>query len=229
MRRFLSLLTLLCAGACADIGFDDLDAGEFSGSVIVLWLDGGLSEQGGDGRFVYIPTPGDELRFTRPDGTEFTPGVIRTDGASIPRAAQVFKGYNPWGYAPAYVLHDWLFVARRCLTDGQARSEEKIVETLDFIDSAKILGEAMKALKKQNKIRKEDFASAQVISAAVAGPISRRLWEQDGWCQTKDRLDPATQKRVDAYLARFAPQIRTLRVEPLAPLNGVRAVARVGF
>ncbi len=54
-------------------GVRDVDAeaaraggtGQFSGSVVVLWLGDGPGSQG-DGRFLFVPQPNDPLRFTRP-------------------------------------------------------------------------------------------------------------------------------------------------------------------
>ena len=76
----------------------------------------------GSGRFVYVPSPGRPLTFHRRshDATVRTivPEMMYTDGGSIPRQAQLFRGFSPWGFAPAYMVHDWIFVARHCLTDG---------------------------------------------------------------------------------------------------------------
>ncbi|MGD1926589.1 MAG: hypothetical protein ACFB03_20765 [Paracoccaceae bacterium] len=180
MSRRIALIVaavsvLVLTTGCGSVDYDALEPAEFSGSVLVLWVgenDGGL----GDGKFIYLPVPGDELTLQRrnPDATVslIKPGAIYTDGGSIPRAAQVFKGFSPWGYAPAYMIHDWLFVAKKCFTDGAATPDEVSIGRMDFIESAEVLGEAIKGLIVAKRVKPNDVAP-KLISVAVAGPISR--------------------------------------------------------
>jgi hypothetical protein len=90
-----------------------------------MWV-GAWSPSSGDGQFVFVPNPNDPLKMSRIDqdgnvvGEPIQPGMMYTDGGSIPRIATVFKGFSPWGYAPAYMIHDWLFIAKHCVTDGMA-------------------------------------------------------------------------------------------------------------
>ena len=232
LARLPSLLAALAVAGCAAVNYDDLpDDGEFSGSVLVLWV--GENETGfGDGRFVFVPVPGDELTLTRanPHATlrEIRPGAIYTDGGSVPRAAQAFRGFSPWGYAPAYMVHDWLFVARRCVRDGAATAEEAPVGAMPFRESAEVLGEAIKALIAQQKVRPNDVAPA-AITTTVAGPVSRARWEAEGECLAKDRLSEADQAKVDDYLARLGRRVRAFGIEADRERRDVRAVGLVEF
>ena len=195
--RALSLLLVL--SACGVVDYDDLPEGEFKGRLLVMWIGEGSSASGG-GRFVYVPVPGDELRLKRGgDGGTLPvvrPEMMYTDGGSIPRGAQLFKGFSPWGYAPAYMVHDWLFVARHCLTDGKATPEEQMVAAMDFHESAEVIGEAIKTLVLSGKV-KENQVAPRVIAGAVAGPISWESWTARGACQ---RVDPAHRAAATAGL-----------------------------
>ena len=92
----------------------------------------------GDGNFLFVPDPRDPLVFRRADpqshGAVIQPGLMYTDGGSIPKIAQVFNGFSPWGYAPAYMIHDWLFVGRHCLVDGEPGSRFDQIRDVDFDD-----------------------------------------------------------------------------------------------
>jgi hypothetical protein len=177
MFRWLPVLTLL---GCGLVDFNKAPVGRFDGALFVMWVgetQGGL----GDGRFVFVPS--DTFTRVMPDGREqvILPEMMYTDGGSIPAIAQVFNGFSPWGYAPAYMIHDWLFVARKCLNDGQATEGEKAVAGVSFQDSAEIAAEAIKTLIAVGKVAPNDVAPG-VISSVVAGPEAQRLWDAKGAC-----------------------------------------------
>lgn len=221
-KRFQQLLlsiTLLGLASCGSIDFDGLpDQGRFEGSVLVVWV--GENETGrGDGKFIYVPFPGRELKFVRDvrgnsDATLETivPGPIYTDGGSVPRVAQPFKGFSPWGYAPAYMIHDWLFVAKKCNTDEMAKPGELPVADMPFEESAEIMGEAIKSLIRQEMVGKNDVAPG-VISSAVAGPISRSIWFQSGKCR-ENRLTREHQELINDFVQRRGARLRTQGVLP---------------
>ena len=85
--------------------------GPMRGAVFVMWV--------GEEKFVYVPGPdGKNLAFeTTSLGRVIAPGMMYSDGGSIPRAAQVFRGFSPWGFGPAYIIHDWIFYGRHCYVD----------------------------------------------------------------------------------------------------------------
>lgn len=188
MLRFLAFLALT---ACGAVDYDHAPVGKLSGTVLVMWV--GETQAGeGDGRFVYVPstTP---LRFQRsnPAATQKTiqPEMMYTDGGSIPALAQVFKGFSPWGYAPAYILHDWLFVARKCVNDGIASPDQAAVAQMPFAESATVAAEVIKTLVATNTVAPNDIAP-QLIASVVAGPIAKTRWNEAGAC-TRDKISPA--------------------------------------
>jgi hypothetical protein len=96
-----------------------------------------------------------------------------TDGGSIPRFAWGVPGYSPWGYAPAYIVHDWLFEAQHC---GYAPDNE-----YTFSDSVDVMAEGLKALMEASpEVR--NYVLFDTVVAAVASPIAKRLWEK-GECK----------------------------------------------
>lgn len=104
----------LALSGCATVDYLHTPAGQFKGTVFVMWV--GEGNGSGDGNFLFVPDPRDPLIFTRADpqslGGVIQPGLMYTDGGSIPKIAQVFNGFSPWGYAPGYMIQDWLFVGR---------------------------------------------------------------------------------------------------------------------
>ncbi len=65
---------------------------------------------------------------------------MATDGGSIPSELRVLDATSPWAYAPAYLLHDWIFVAHKC-KNGSADDN-----AMSFEDAALLMAEAMKTL-----------------------------------------------------------------------------------
>lgn len=184
LRRalFATLLCVVTAG-CVSVQYDPHTSAYFTGSVLVIWIgEGGAS---GDGKFLFVPNPNDRLTLHRDAGNGaaavIEPGLMYTDGGSIPRIAQVFNGLSPWGYAPAYMIHDWIFTARHCLVDGQDSPKYDQVRNVGFDESATILNEAISALINHRKVKRNDLAIA-TITAAVDSVVARRLWDEKGGC-----------------------------------------------
>jgi hypothetical protein len=189
MLKWLPVLALL---GCGFVDYPKAPVGRFDGALLVMWVgegDGTL----GDGRFVFVPaeTP---LTFTRtlPDGRAqvIQPEMMYTDGGSIPALAQAFHGFSPWGYAPAYMVHDWLFAAHKCLNDGLATPAEQAVAGVSFQDSAQIAAEAIKTLIAAGKVAPNDVAP-EVISNTVARPVTRQYWNAKGACEHVSDADAA--------------------------------------
>ena len=204
MLRFLAFLAL---AACGAVDYHHAPAGKLSGTVLVMWV--GETQAGeGDGRFVYVPsaTP---LRFERanPKATLKTiqPQMMYTDGGSIPALAQVFKGFSPWGYAPAYIVHDWLFVARKCVNDDLADPDQAAVAQMPFTEQASVAAEVIKTLIATNTVAPNDVAP-KLIASAVAGPIAKSRWNEAGAC-TRDKVSPA---HID-MIRRALPAVSTAR------------------
>jgi hypothetical protein len=91
-----------------------------------------------------------------------------TDIGSIPRLAGVFaRGLSPWGYAAAYLVHDWEFELHHC---GQtAKTFEQVRDTM--MECVKTLMEKRLAPKSQLNF----WLLYQGINSAVA----RRYWNRD--------------------------------------------------
>jgi len=235
MPRLALLLPLLLA-ACGWVDYDALPEGRIKGTVFVMWVGEGSSTEGA-GKFVYVPNPRDPLRLERGEGAtpaEIRPEMIYTDGGSIPKPGQMFKGFSPWGYAPAYMIHDWLFVARHCLTDaatdpGIPLSEAKLaIKDMDFHESAEIIGEAIKALIASGQVATNDVAP-QVISGAVAGPISYNRWTVKGACAA-DQVTAAHRAQAEAAIPGAGQrQLRAMTDAKGAPLAPARIITTLSF
>src|SRR5262245_3498982 len=141
MRATILVVTLLsvmlAAGGCAGQLYKGLKPGKLEGKVIVEWME--------PDEFLFTPSTEKPLRFTRSDGKVIEPGVMYTDGGSIPRPLWVFRNYSPWGYGPAFVIHDWLFHQNQCKS-GDWRS-------WDVDTAATVMAEAMKTMMLDPKFR----------------------------------------------------------------------------
>jgi hypothetical protein len=167
MKRLLVYVVLLnavLAGCNAQRAYESTKAGRFEGVVEIRWLR--------PDRFLFVPNPGDPLRFTTAEGRVFEPKPMYTDGGSIPRIFWSVPGYSPWGIGPAYIIHDWLFMAHHCGTAGY--------EQVDFEASARIMGESIKTLMEADIVPKDEAVFLNVV-AAVKSPIAKRIW-QKGEC-----------------------------------------------
>lgn len=183
MRFLMSCLALLALSSCGYVNYKDLKAGSFTGSVHVYWV--GENNTGlGNGDFVYVPVRGQELTFTRTrangETQEIQPEPFYTDGGSVPKPVQSIGGMSAWGYAPAYIIHDWLFVARKCVNEGKwpTAHEVEIVGDMSFQESADIMGETIKTLIETKRVRRRKV-SPMAISWVTAGPVSRKLWNEE--------------------------------------------------
>jgi len=232
-RQFAAVAVVLLAG-CSSIAYEKLKPGSLSGSLFVMWVDEGGPL--GDGTFLFVPDPRDPLIFHRPDrtapGSTIQPGLMYTDGGSIPRIAQVFKGLSPWGYAPAYMIHDWVFVAHHCIVDGSDERRFDQVRGINFGDSAAVLGEAIKALIDAGQVDPNDVA-ATAITGAVGSVVAKRIWDEKGACKSLE----VTPKDIAAAKAAIpgSTRQRTLTIFRVpeavaphaAPTKAAKIVARV--
>jgi hypothetical protein len=219
--------TVLCLSACSNVSYDSVSRGTFTGEVFVMWVGDGTST--GDGRFVFVPNPNKPLTFTRPaskGGQKFRPTMMYTDGGSVPRLAQVFKGFSPWGYAPAYMVHDWLFAAKHCLTDKTPKKGDSAVEKLTFEDSASIAGEAIKTLVEDRRVSNDDV-SASLVTLAVTSPFSKAAWERRGVCAKEMVSAGHARAAEDAIPGSSTYFARRQRAQPGAPV--ARFIGSVSF
>ena len=249
MKNFICALAGLALMGCSTEFYDEAPEGYFQGSLLVLWIENTDGDGTGDGKFVYIPDEGfgNSLTFyrgTRPDGSEprfaeIKPEWMYTDGGSIPTVAQAVKGLNPWGYAPAYMVHDWLFVAQKCMTDGQATEAEKTLEGMTFRESFEIMAEMIKTLEATNRISPGDV-QPRAISWAVSQRVSEELWNAEGACED-NRITPEEKKLIaqrlgyDPETGERVARVRTPTIDPgdgeaiIIGAEPVQVISRITF
>lgn len=203
LGAFCSVLLVACATTSR---YEAAPFGKFEGILLVMWV-GETRGSSGDGRFVFVPDPAQPLTFTRNNpvwpGGVIRPGTMYTDGGSIPRIAQIFKGLSPWGYAPAYMIHDWMFAARHCIRDGQDSSIYDAVRKVEFHQSAAILVEAIRTLVEENKVKRDDVA-VSLIGGAVESRQAQRYWDAFGAC---DPVSPTHLRAIAQVLSPASKRI----------------------
>lgn len=104
MRALALVPVSLALAGCASQPYRDTAPAKLTGALEVRWVKNDY--------FLFLPNKDEPFTLLRPDGTRIRPGAMYTDGGSIPRFLWGIEGYSPWGYAPAYIVHDWLFEAR---------------------------------------------------------------------------------------------------------------------
>jgi hypothetical protein len=79
----------------------------------------------------------------------------------------------PWGYAPAFIVHDWLFVMKHCQPPGY--------QNYTYQDAALVMAEIMKTMMESERV---DVDKATVLSMylAVSSPVAETLWNE-GKCE----------------------------------------------
>jgi hypothetical protein len=167
-RLILAICVLLpfSLDGCAYVDYQNTGKGQFTGSLDVRWVK--------PDQFIYIPNKDDPLRFARPNNKVIQPEKMSTDGGSVPRIFWSVKGYSPWGFAPAYIIHDWLFEAHHCKLPGYQEI------TLD--ESALILAEGVKTLM-EDGLAPRDETTMWSIHEAVRSPIAKAVWEAPNECK----------------------------------------------
>jgi hypothetical protein len=163
-RRCLLVLGLLfattLAGCVSWITYGD---GDLSGHVVVVWNR--------QDKFIYVPDNTDLFSF-KPSfmKTRIVPGMMFTDGGSIPRVFWSVPGLSPWAFGPAYIIHDWIFVVHRCHWDAPPE-----VAAITFEQSAQILAEVGKSLIRSGLI---DDNRLEEIVWAIQTKYARDIWDR---------------------------------------------------
>lgn len=106
-RIFLALLfALLSLCSCSSqLKYAEVKPGRIEGKPSVIWES--------PDRFVLRTDRARPFRFIRHNGDVIIPQDMRTDCGSIPRVLWAYHGFSPWEYAPAYLIHDWLYESQR--------------------------------------------------------------------------------------------------------------------
>jgi Protein of unknown function (DUF1353) len=174
MFRFIRLLRsivvcLLCVGPVfigrpAVAGYDDFQVGQLTGKLIVQWW--------APDQFIFIPDRSSPLTFKRVGGDVIIPDRMFTDGGSIPRPLWIFRNYSPWGYAPAFVVHDWLFEMHHCTLPGNEKYNHHI--------AADVMAEIMKTMMETNIVDKAEL-TLEAMHVAVNSSVAESYWN-NGKC-----------------------------------------------
>ena len=156
----VTLLAPAAPRAVQTFDYDALPPGTLKGKLVVQWLEPDV--------FLFIPDPKSPLTFVRSTGQTITPGRMLTDGGSIPRPVWILRNYSPWGFAPAFIVHDWLFSITHCQVAGH--------EQYSLEESGRVMAEVMKTMIAQKRI---DASGLTVTSMymAVVSPVARHSWE----------------------------------------------------
>jgi Protein of unknown function (DUF1353) len=179
MTKIISGVALvICLGdlcGCAHSFFQRTQTGELHGKVIVEWYKPNL--------FVYRPDSVAPLTFKRKSGATIQPGMMYTDGGSIPRAFWVFRNYSPWGYGPAFIVHDWLFHMHNCKLPGY--------DQYDVHDAAAVMSEVMKSLMKSPHFDYGSESSVYLMYQAVQTAPALAAWENGRCINPAEESTPA--------------------------------------
>jgi hypothetical protein len=140
--------------------YADLQAGTLTGALIVQWLEPDV--------FLFLPDADRPLKFTRSNGDIITPGRMLTDGGSIPRPVWALRNYSPWGYAPAFIVHDWLFHIKQCKLENHA--------DYDLQKAGIVMGEVIKTLMESGTTDKDPF-TVNVMVTAVTSIFAQGAWD----------------------------------------------------
>jgi hypothetical protein len=156
---WLVLATAL--SGCASTHYANTTPGKLSGDLVVKWWAPDF--------FEFRPDPDRPLRFERGTGDDvIQPGVFYTDGGSIPKPFQALRNYSPWGYAPAFIVHDWLFHMQDCQLSGHERY------TLE--SAAQIMSEVMKTMMLSPDFNFGDESTVYLMHLAVQSPPAAAAW-----------------------------------------------------
>lgn len=163
MRQIFIVAAVLCLSGCASIHYAQTKPGDLKGKLVVEWIE--------HDQFIFRPDKENPLTFTRYNKEKITPGLMYTDGGSIPRPLWAIRSYSPWGYAPAFIVHDWIFNMKYCQLPG---NERYTVE-----EAAWVMSEIMKTMMKKDDI---DKLTLYTMFEAVKSPIAKDLWNT-GKCE----------------------------------------------
>ncbi len=163
MRSSIILSIILCLSpGCASYHYSDVQTGQLHGKLTVQWID--------YDQFLFIPHAEDPLTFVRYNNESITPGKMYTDGGSIPRPFWALRNYSPWGYAPAYIVHDWLFEMGQCKLPGH--------ENYDVEKAGLIMSEVIKTLMENPDYGAKNKLVLYSIYKAVVSPIAHYVWNE---------------------------------------------------
>lgn len=177
--RMLAILLVPALASCAaSRHYDSVHEGKnLSGTLIVEWME--------PDQFLFIPKPDDPLVFERYTGETIQPDRMLTDGGSVPRPFWVLRNYSPWGYGPAFIIHDWLFHMQYCSLPG---ADRWTVE-----EAATVMSEVMKTMMETPGFDFGDKTTVYLMYRAVQTAPAREAWS-NGACRKPPALNADTWK-----------------------------------
>jgi hypothetical protein len=140
--------------------YPDFAIGRFEGEPRLVWVRPDI--------FRHEPGADRPFRFIRSTGEVIEPGLMFTDGGSIPRALWFIKDLSPWSYAPAFLVHDWLFDLHHC-----GRTDKGFEEVRD------IMLEGVRTLM-ETKVCPMDRLAFDAIYTGIDSFVARRVWDNPG-------------------------------------------------
>lgn len=146
---------LLRAGERKD--YADFKPGRFEGEPTLVWVKPDI--------FRLEPNM-PPFRFVRGNGEVVEPGRMFTDGGSIPRALWFVKDLSPWSYAPAFLIHDWLFDCHHTGTTDKGFEEVRDI----MMEGVRTLMDS--GLCEANRLVFE------LIYSGIDSFIARRIWDR---------------------------------------------------
>jgi hypothetical protein len=148
--------------------FGRLGTGSFEGRIQLLW-------EGMD-QFIYRVDTKEPFAYTTSNGKRISPKLMETDGGSIPRVIRGLSKFSSWGYAPAFIIHDWLFVAHKCgnIPDNSFTFEETALVMAEAIKTLMVKGIKSFSGKTVRLDKEED--TLFLMYEAISSSIAKRVW-----------------------------------------------------
>lgn len=152
--------------------YNSLGTGKFEGDIVVKW--------NGPDEFIFEPDPDEPFAYITAAGDRIEPRRMDTDGGSIPVLIRGLKKYSPWGYAPAFIIHDWIFTAHKC----GVQPDDK----WSFTQAADIMAEAIKTLMEDGYLNVDGLTikvpkaedTLLLMHLAVKTPLAKGRWDDIG-------------------------------------------------
>lgn len=165
----------IATGRFGDALYESLGVGAFTGRPVVEW--NGFDHENDRPTFIFRPDPARPFRYVTSKGRVIEPRIMDTDGGTIPLALHGLSKFAPWGYAPAYIIHDWLFVAHKCnlAPDNDVTFEEQASLLAEAIKTLVVEGYQTVDGERRHFQKAED--TLYLIYLAVGSRIARGMWD----------------------------------------------------
>ena len=167
----IGLAAIALPASCTEFlygrSYDQTETGQLKGKLVVEWVD--------QDKFVFTPDPANPLRYTRKNNEVIEPQRMYTDGGTIPPPLRAIKSYSPWGYAPAFIVHDWIFAMKHCKVAG--------FESYDVDKAATVMAEVLKTLMQDPRYGGPNKLVHYSMYEAVRSQTARDYWN-NGSCET---------------------------------------------